>query len=53
VRDGKFNALALAEGLTHPFSLALARVHASILHQLRRDSDMVLQYIGSAEALAA
>ena len=47
------DALALAERLTHPFSLALARVHASILHQFRRDSDMVLQYIGSAEALAA
>ena len=45
--------MALAERLTHPFSLALARVHASILHQFRRDSDMVLQYIGSAEVLAA
>ena len=47
------DALALAERLTHPFSLAMARVHASILHQFRRDPEMVLQCIGSAEALAA
>jgi class 3 adenylate cyclase/predicted ATPase len=47
------DALALADRLTHPFSLAMARVHASILHQFRRDSEMVLQCIGSAEALAA
>ncbi|MGD0438432.1 MAG: adenylate cyclase, partial [Bryobacteraceae bacterium] len=47
------DALALAERVAHPFSLAVALVHASMLHQFRRDSDMVLQYIGSAEALAA
>ena len=49
VNDG----LALAERVNHPFSLALARVHASILHQFRRDSAAVLQCIESAEALAA
>ena len=47
------DALALAEELTHDFSLAMARVHASVLHQFRRDPEMVLQCIGSAEALAA
>ena len=49
VNDG----LALAERVNHPFSLALARLHASILHQFRRDSAAVLQCIESAEALAA
>ena len=49
INDG----LALAERLTHPRSLAMARVHASMLHQFRRDPEMVLQCIGSAEALAA
>jgi len=47
------DALALAARLTHPYSLVMAHVHASILHQFRRDSEMVLQCIGSAEALAA
>jgi predicted ATPase len=47
------DALALAERVNHPFSLTLARLHASILHQLRRDSVSVLQSIESAEALAA
>jgi predicted ATPase len=46
-------ALALAERVNHPFSLALARLHASILHQFRRDSASVLQCIESAETLAA
>ena len=36
-----------------PFSLALALLHASILHQFRRDSASVLQCIESAETLAA
>ena len=49
VNDG----LALAERVNHPFSLALARVHASILHQLRRDSASVLQCTERAETLAA
>jgi predicted ATPase len=39
--------------VNHPFSLALARLHASILHQFRRDSASVLQCIESAETLAA
>jgi predicted ATPase len=47
------DALALAARLTHRYSLAMAHVHASILHQFRRDPEMVLQCIGSAEALAA
>ena len=47
------NGLALAEQVNHPFSLALARVHASILHQFRRDSASVLQCAESAETLAA
>jgi predicted ATPase len=47
------DALALAERVAHPSSLAMARLHASILHQFRRDPEMVLQCIGSAEALAA
>ncbi len=49
VNDG----LALAERVNHPLSLALARVHASILHQFRRDSASVLQCTESAETLAA
>ena len=49
VNDG----LALAERVNHPFSLALARVHASILHQFRRDSASVLQCAESAKTLAA
>jgi predicted ATPase len=47
------DALALAARLTHPYSLTMAHVHASILHQFRRDPEMVLQCIGSAEVLAA
>lgn len=47
------DALALAERVNHPFSLAMARLHASILHQFRRDSASVLQCIESAETLAA
>jgi class 3 adenylate cyclase/predicted ATPase len=47
------DAFALAERVNHPFSLALARLHASILHQFRRDSPSVLQCIESAETLAA
>ncbi len=39
--------------LNHPFSLTLARVHASILHQFRRDSASLLQCTESAETLAA
>jgi predicted ATPase len=31
----------------------MTRLHASILHQLRREPEIVLQCIGSAEALAA
>ncbi|HXW30852.1 MAG TPA: AAA family ATPase, partial [Xanthobacteraceae bacterium] len=49
VNDG----LTLAERVNHPFSLALARVHASILHQFRRDAASVLQCTASAETLAA
>jgi class 3 adenylate cyclase/predicted ATPase len=47
------NGLALAERVNHPFSLAVARLHASILHQFRRDSASVLQCTESAETLAA
>jgi hypothetical protein len=47
------DALALAERLDHPFSLAVARQHASMLHRFRRDSASVLQCIESAEILAA
>ena len=47
------DGLALAERVNHPFSLALARVHASILHQFRRDSASVLQCAESAKTLAA
>ena len=47
------DALKLAGRLNHPFSLALTRLHASILHQFRRDPRMVLQCIDSAEMLAA
>ena len=47
------DALKLAGRLNHPFSLALTRLHASILHQVRRDPRMVLECIDSAEMLAA
>jgi predicted ATPase len=47
------DGLALAERVNHPLSLAFARLHASILHQFRRDSASVLQCTQSAETLAA
>jgi class 3 adenylate cyclase/predicted ATPase len=34
-------ALTLAQELTHPFSLALALVHAAIVHQFRREAQAV------------
>jgi hypothetical protein len=37
------DALILAERLNHPFSLGMTLFHASIFHQLRRDSDSSFQ----------
>src|SRR5262249_41047446 len=34
-------ALALAHDLAHPFSLALALLHATVVHQLRREPQLV------------
>jgi predicted ATPase len=47
------DALILAERLDHPFSLGMTLLHASIFHQLRRDSDSSLQRLRAAEVLAA
>ena len=47
------DALILAERLDHPFSLGMTLLHASIFHQLRRDSDSSLQRLRAAEMLAA
>jgi predicted ATPase len=43
-------ALTLAQELTHPFSLALALVHAAIVHEFRREVQAVQE---RAEALIA
>jgi predicted ATPase len=43
-------ALTLAQELTHPFSLAFALVHATLLHQFRREAQAVQE---RAEALMA
>jgi predicted ATPase len=47
------DALGLAERLGHPFSLGVALLQATILHQLRREPDMALQRVHAAEILAA
>ncbi len=43
-------ALTLAQELSHPFSLALALVHAAILHQFRREGQAAQE---RAEAIIA
>ncbi len=46
-------ALALAERIGHPFSLVDALLYNSILHIDRGESELALQRLGAAEALAA
>jgi predicted ATPase/class 3 adenylate cyclase len=45
-------ALALAQALSHPFSLAFARCMAAVLAQLRRDVPAVFEHAEAAVALA-
>jgi class 3 adenylate cyclase/predicted ATPase len=47
------DALIIAERLNHPFSLGMTLLHASIFHQLRRDSDSSFQRLRAAEIVAA
>jgi predicted ATPase len=44
-------ALALAQDLSHPFSLAFALIHAAVLHQLSREEQEAQERIESAIAL--
>jgi len=46
-------ALALAERIAHPFSLALALQYNSMLHLDRGEPELALQRLEAAEALAA
>jgi class 3 adenylate cyclase len=48
-----FEALALAEQIAHPFSVALALQYASMLHLDRGESELALQRIDAVELLAA
>jgi predicted ATPase len=45
-------ALALAHALSHPYSLAFARVHAAFVSQYRRDVPAVHEHAEAAVALA-
>jgi predicted ATPase/DNA-binding SARP family transcriptional activator len=44
-------ALALAQELSHPFSLAFALIHAAVLHQLGREGQKAQERVESAIAL--
>jgi predicted ATPase len=44
-------ALELAQGLSHPFSLALAHCYAAMLHQFRREPRLVQQQAEAAMTL--
>jgi predicted ATPase len=44
-------ALALAERIAHPFSLAIALQYNSMLHLDRREPELALQRLGAAETL--
>jgi hypothetical protein len=44
-------ALALAQDLSHPYSLALALAYAAMLHQFRREPDAVGERAAAAMAL--
>jgi predicted ATPase len=44
-------ALALAQELSHPFSLAFALIHAAVLHQLGREGQEAQERLESAIAL--
>jgi class 3 adenylate cyclase len=46
-------ALALAEGIAHPFSFAIALLYNSMVHLDRGEPDLALQRLDAAEALAA
>jgi predicted ATPase len=46
-------AVLLAERLAHPFSLDLALMWATMIHQIRREPEQVLRQARRAEALAA
>jgi TOMM system kinase/cyclase fusion protein len=50
--DESRQAIAIAEGLEHPFSLALALSFAGCLHQFRRDADATRQVAERALAVA-
>jgi predicted ATPase len=47
------DAVALAEQLGHPFTLGITLLQATVLHQLRREPDMVLQRMDAAQTVAA
>ena len=46
-------ALALAQGLSHPFSLAFALNFSALLHQLRQEEQVAQERSAALEALAA
>jgi len=46
-------ALALAERIAHPFSLVAAQLFVAMLHLDRREPELALQRLATAEALAA
>lgn len=46
-------ALELAQNLSHPFSLALARCYAAMLHQFRREPRLVQQQAEAAMTLCS
>jgi len=45
------DAVALASDLSHPFSIAMARDYAAMLHQFRREGPKALEWADSAIAL--
>ena len=47
------DAVVLAERLAHPFSLELALMWATMIHQIRREPEQALRQARRAEALAA
>ena len=47
------DAMALAERLSHPFSLALAQIFLTVVHQFRRESDFAQKRTEAAIALCA
>jgi class 3 adenylate cyclase/predicted ATPase len=47
------DALMLAEGIAHAGSLIIALLHATIVHQFRREPEMALQRLRATETLAA